>query len=320
MGFGIWFKMWWMSFFRLLTCGSKPRKSERQRKKERERRLKAKYSSSARYRIKKQRKRRRSSHNAANLRTIRAVFGFLATTFSIVLLPFGLFHWGYKSAQVRRRTNASKTANTRSSSSNKNHNTANRSSKGKTTATTNSTWSTDHRPTASTQRKTNNVTKTHEASAHVGDTTELKDTTPIYSYSREESHAEQKVYTAPAEPVITEPVENTPKSTPKNEKDQYIRKRMIVAGSSYCDKAVLDQLVVGSYIELVPEPTNEHDKDAIMLTFNGEKIGYIAKKDLVPFSVCLKLKRNIYGIITAIIDDEYPTKYEYETWFNSERT
>ena len=155
MGFGIWFKMWWMSFFRLLTCGSKPRKSERQRKKERERRLKAKYSSSARYRIKKQRKRRRSSHNAANLRTIRAVFGFLATTFSIVLLPFGLFHWGYKSAQVRRRTNASKTANTRSSSSNKNHNTANRSSKGKTTATTNSTWSTDHRPTASTSAHPN---------------------------------------------------------------------------------------------------------------------------------------------------------------------
>lgn len=252
MGFGIWFKMWWISFFRLLTCGSKPRKSERQRKKERERKLKAKYSSSARYRIKKKRKRRRSSHNAANLRTIRAVFVFLATTFSIVLLPLGLFHWGYKSVQVRRRTNASKTANTRSSSSNKNHNTANRSSKGKTTSTTNSTWSTDHRPTAITQRKTNNATKTHEASAHTGDTTELKDTTSLYSYSREESHAEHEVYTAPAEPVITEPDENTPKSTPKNEKDQYIRKRMIIAGSSYCDKAVLDQLVVGSCIELVP--------------------------------------------------------------------
>ena len=116
-----------------------------------------------------------------------------------------------------------------------------------------------------------------------------------------------------------EPDENTPKSTPKHEKDQYIRKRMIIAGSSYCDSGVLAKLTVGTYFDLVAEPDNPYDKDAVMLTLDGEKIGYIAKADKLAFVTCLKLKRKIYGVITAIQADEFPTKYEFETWFDSER-
>ncbi len=41
-----------------------------------------------------------------------------------------------------------------------------------------------------------------------------------------------------------------PKSTPKHPKDQYIRKRMIIVGSHYCDRRVLEHLQPGTYLEL----------------------------------------------------------------------
>ena len=116
-----------------------------------------------------------------------------------------------------------------------------------------------------------------------------------------------------------EPDENTPKSIPKNEKDQYIRKRMIIAGSYYCDKNILEQLTVGTYFDLEAEPDNPHDKDAVKLLYNGQKIGYIAKHDRLAFVTCLKLKRNIYGVITAIKEEDGRSQYEFETWFDSSR-
>ena len=116
-----------------------------------------------------------------------------------------------------------------------------------------------------------------------------------------------------------EPDEITPKTTPKNEKDQYIRKRMIIAGSYYCDKNILEQLTVGTYFDLEAEPDNPHDKDAVKLLYNGQKIGYIAKQDRLAFVTCLKLKRNIYGVITAIKEEDSRTQYEFETWFDSSR-
>lgn len=119
------------------------------------------------------------------------------------------------------------------------------------------------------------------------------------------------------EPEVKEPDENTPKSKPKHEGDQYIRKRMIIAGSSYCEKTALDKLSIGTYFELVAEPTNPYDKDAVMLLHDGDKIGYIAKQDKLAFVTCLKLKRKIYGVITDIITEPYPTKYEFEAWFDS---
>jgi hypothetical protein len=138
--------------------------------------------------------------------------------------------------------------------------------------------------------------------------------TPIY-----------KPQTTEVKPIVTEPElpkepdENTPKSKPKHEKDQYIRKRMIIAGSSYCDQEVLAKLSIGTYFDLVAEPDNPYDKDAVMLTLDGEKIGYIAKADRLAFVTCLKLKRKIYGVITDIKNDVVPARYEFETWFDSER-
>ena len=134
-----------------------------------------------------------------------------------------------------------------------------------------------------------------------------------------EHNVPAKPITEQPKKVVVEPDENTPKSKPKYEKDQYIRKRMIIAGSSYCEKSVLDKLTIGTYIELLPEPTNAYDKNAIMLIYDGNKVGYIAKEDNMMFGTCLRIGRKVYGVITDIKTESATTKYEYETWFDLER-
>jgi len=289
-----------------MTVGAKKHKSDAQRKKERERRLKAKYSPANKYRTKKKYRRRRSSLHVQNEKAISALFKFMATSLGILLLPFGLFDWGHKSAKARKARAA------RTSSANKGASSHSTSSK-----STSSTSSTSSR-----EPKTTESVSTHSSTVKFTTTTvetKLKEDTTYTSTKItlfEETKVEPKAVKVEAP---TEPDENTPKSTPKNENDQYIRKRMIIAGSYYCDKAVLDMLEVGSYLDLEAEPDNPYDKDAVKLLYNGQKIGYIAKQDRLAFVTCLKLKRNIYGIITAIKEENGRTQYEFETWFDSRK-
>lgn len=96
---------------------------------------------------------------------------------------------------------------------------------------------------------------------------------------------------------------------------------MIIAGSSYCDTSALSKLHIGTYFDFEVEPDSPYGKDAVKLLFEGEKIGYVAKVDRLAFVTSLKLKRNVYGVITNIITENSSTKYEYETWFdNTPRT
>ena len=298
MSFRVWFVQWINSFLKLLTIDSKKRKSDAQRKKERERRLRAKRSSANLYRTKKKHRRRRSSYTVQNERLIGAFFKFIATSLGILLLPLGLLDWGHKSAKARR---ASVGGAKRGASTKKEAQSANNVQKtsSATTKTTTSKKSASKKPTAKT---TAAKTMSPESVSYE----------PIFE--RTEPKAGNSVV---EEAVVTDSDENTPKSTPKNEKDQYIRKRMIIAGSYYCDKAVLDMLEIGAYFDLEAEPDNPYDKDAVKLLFNGKKIGYIAKKDHMAYVTCLKLKRKIYGVITAIIEENSQTKYEFETWFAS---
>ena len=183
-----------------------------------------------------------------------------------------------------------------------------------TTSTTRPTTTTVRKPTAEKKTVPTGVSRPIKVDPPAEKSPATYTYTPIY----QPTVAEVKPIVKEPE-LPKEPDENTPKSTPKHEKDQYIRKRMIIAGSSYCDSGVLARLTVGTYFDLVAEPDNPYDRDAVMLTFDGEKIGYIAKADKLAFVTCLKLKRKIYGVITAINTDEFPTKYEFETWFDSER-
>ena len=125
------------------------------------------------------------------------------------------------------------------------------------------------------------------------------------------------VRTKPAEAKTTQeaPSEDVPKSTPKGAGDRYICKRMTIAGSSYCDGAVLAKLTVGTYFDLEAEPDNPYDKDAVSLRLDGEKLGYVPKADRMLYATSLKLNRRIYGVITGIDRTVHPVKYEFETWF-----
>ena len=289
MSFKAWFGKWYRAFFKLLTVNGSKWKSDAQIERDRERWRKAKRESARRYRRKKKIIRRRKSYQIQNMRLIGAMLRFAAVSLGILFIfPFGLLDWGRKSAAAKktraRRDAVRAESDTRSAGKKK-------SASSKACA-------------EATPRAAEIPTKADPAEAAVPASAE---TLP--------SEAEVEAATKAAEPK--EPDENTPRSSPKNEKDRYIRRRMIIAGSYYCEKAVLDTLAVGTYFDLEAEPENPYDKDAVRLTYNGQKIGYIPKKDRLAFVTCLKLKQRIYGVITAIRNEDGQTKYEFETWFDS---
>ena len=271
----------------------------------------------------------------------------VASVISIFAAPVDATRAGVKAHKIRTERKArSESSGTRSSFNRTNTGNTSRTSSGNTRASYSSAPTTP-KPTNSTASRSN--TTRHSSSTYsaprTSSTTKPKSTTtstpkPKVTYTpaakpiQEEKPKQEFTYSStlysyestqpvkpitPPEPEVKEPDENTPKSKPKHDTDQYIRKRMIIAGSSYCDKSALDKLTIGTYFELVAEPTNPYDKDAVMLVHEGEKIGYIAKQDKLAFVTCLKLKRRIYGVITDIITEPYPTKYEFETWFDFER-
>jgi hypothetical protein len=116
--------------------------------------------------------------------------------------------------------------------------------------------------------------------------------------------------------VLTELDENMPKSKPKAECDQYIRKRMMIAGLFYCNQTGISRLSVGTYFDMIAEPNNPHDKNAVALFFANTKIGYVARNDAPPFATSLKLGRAIYGVVTDIREADGKREIEYEAWFS----
>lgn len=114
------------------------------------------------------------------------------------------------------------------------------------------------------------------------------------------------------------PDEDAPKSKPLYEADRYIR-RLVLAGTDLCDQAAANSLSVGTYIQLAAESENPKDKNAVALFCQGSKIGYIAQKDALPFAACLKLQREVYGVITDIREKAGKKEIEYETWFSGKR-
>ncbi len=88
---------------------------------------------------------------------------------------------------------------------------------------------------------------------------------------------------------------------------------MIIAGSSYYEAA--KRLMLGDYLDLQAEPTNPHDKKAVAILHCGEQVGYVARQNQIPIVTAIRLGRPIYGIITKVQSESFPTKYEYEVWF-----
>ncbi len=120
--------------------------------------------------------------------------------------------------------------------------------------------------------------------------------------------------TATFEPLV-KPVaprkEDDPKSTPKHEKDQYIRKRMMI-----CDiTPEAESLHVGDYLDIVSAPTPE-DKGAIALRASSGIVGYLSRTDCAPYVACLKLGRRVYAVVSEITHNDGQNVYDIETWYD----
>lgn len=294
------FKRWFKSIFRLLTLGTKRKLTDAQRRRAHERRLKAKHSSSNKYRIKKRRQRRRSSNSVEMERTLGALLDFIWGTAGLLLsIPFALADWMEKCAKAVKKHKKKK-----------NKKTKNAVSKNKSQKESNLNKEKSSNKEVKTPKKEFGYVKAQTKRS--GDFN--------HSTLAEQTKANTQVKTNVPETVQSaEPDENIPKSVPQNAGDRYIRKRLIIAGSYYCEQTVLNKLEIGSHITMEAEPDNPYDKNAVKLLFDGEKIGYIAKQDVLPYATCLRLNRKVYGIITAIVEQDGKTKYEYETWFDSSK-
>ena len=271
---------------------------------------------------------------------------FVATIISIFAAPVDAIRAGVKAHKIKKERKAREEGRTTRTSTTHKTSTDTTIPKTRTENTTSSyasskpytskTSSSDGASTSKTHSSTSNYKRTSTATKPKPSTPRYTSTTNIptvtpkvveekpketynYSFTSLFPKEEKAVPAAPKVEEVKEADENTPKSKPKHEGDRYIRKRMFIAGSSYCDKTVLESLKVGTYFDLEAEPDNPYDKDAVKLIYNGQRIGYITKQERLAFVTYLKLKRNIYGVITAIKADEHPTKYEFETWFDNSK-
>ena len=294
MRFSVWFKMWIRSIHRLVLLDGPRRLTERQRERARKRRIEKKYRGLDAY-IEGQKVHRRPdrSPTARNLKFFAAFLTFAAVTLAVVLLPFGMIDWGYKSARVKRGVKSSSPKREREKKQNDLSKSVSERSENRTVI----------ERQAKVQRQ-----QMHRAEADVKKSAELSYT----PYVRLEIGADAA--SDADRPTISD--ESVPKSSPKHEKDHYIKKRMIIAGSAHCDKEALDKLQIGSCFDLVREPDNPYDKNAVALIHQGEKIGYVARKDVLPFAACLRSNKVIYGVITDILTEGERVTYEYETWFD----
>ena len=263
MSFTVWFRMWVRSFFKLLTIGATKRKSDAQRKREHERRMKAKRSRAWRLQSKKRRARPRSSLHVWFEKAMLAMIDFAALSLGILFLPLGLFDWGHKSIKAKKaaKQSASQKSTTQKSAP----------SKSTTHTQISKPMSASHK-TSSTEvkREEKKPTPTITPSPKVKPSIEVKTASTSTTVSKVATLEDvQNIPAVVKKEIPVELNENIPKSTPKNEKDQYIRKRMIIAGSSYCEKEALDTLTIGTCFDVALETDNPHDKEAVKLTYNG---------------------------------------------------
>ena len=213
----------------------------------------------------------------------------VASVASVFAAPVDATRAGIKAHKIKsaRKARAESTATGSSSSTSHSNGRSNRSTSGNTrtspacesgfsvatSESANANTRPKHHTSGNTSKKSSPSGRSTTAKSQNTSTTEKPKITyaPTVTPLEEEKPSQTVAFTSTAyshdpikpvtipEPEVKELDDNTPKSKPKHEKDQYIRKRMFIAGSSYCDKAVLEKLSVGTYFEVVAEPDNPHD-------------------------------------------------------------
>lgn len=88
-----------------------------------------------------------------------------------------------------------------------------------------------------------------------------------------------------------------------------------VAGLDYVENIdeIFPKIKIGDRLELFREASNEYDYRAILVKYNGEKIGYVPRKENHVLSNLMDGGKQLYGVVESIGVDEiykgYSLKY-----------
>jgi hypothetical protein len=87
-----------------------------------------------------------------------------------------------------------------------------------------------------------------------------------------------------------------------------------VAGLDYVDNIdeIFPKIKIGDRLELFREASNEYDYRAILVKYDGEKIGYVPRKDNHVLSNLMDGGKQLYGIVESIGVDEIYKNYSFK--------
>lgn len=79
-----------------------------------------------------------------------------------------------------------------------------------------------------------------------------------------------------------------------------------VAGLDYIDYMddIFPIIKVRDKLELLREASNKYDKHAILVKYNGQKIGYVPRKDNYVLSKLMDGGKELYGVVASFGVDE----------------
>lgn len=85
-----------------------------------------------------------------------------------------------------------------------------------------------------------------------------------------------------------------------------------VAGLDYIDYMddIFPIIKVRDKLELLREASNKYDKHAILVKYNGQKIGYVPRKDNYVLSKLIDGGKELYGVVASFGVDEVYKGYE----------
>lgn len=85
--------------------------------------------------------------------------------------------------------------------------------------------------------------------------------------------------------------------------------RSPLAGSQYyAVPALHPQMRVGDALDLVREPDNRHDRDAIRVEWRGHKLGYVPRRDNRAVAAAMDRGDRLVARIARLADDPDPWK------------
>ena len=238
----------------------------------------------------------RKKARSANAIFLEKIIVFLCYTFAILLIPIGIFDYGRK----KRKYNEKNRRMAKSS------------------------FPTSRKHSIETRSASkNNADMKHTSEKYAASSPDItKESTKIPSpvadlhTDKSKTHKESKIASIESSEVTADSVEKTrkaeiAKSTPRYEKDKYIRKIMHF---SFCevDVVTLAELHTGITFDINIARIDSTDK--IIFFHLGKRLGIAEEEDESVLSTCISLGDKLYGVITDI--DLASGIVEYEAWID----